>query len=130
MIICHSRFHCSIVASRPSSIPEDSSFTVPLFKKLATGLENSLFVLSAGSAYVTVLAQAQSNAIAVKGILTFGAWRPLWSSVVHPQGLWASRLIIFYPHPDDASALETASGSLYHFWASLISAYATAATVT
>lgn len=68
-------------------IPEDSETTSLFFKKLwPLVLEKiPLFLLSAGSAYVTVLAQAQSNAIAVKGILTFPVRlaNALWSYLLY-----------------------------------------------
>ena len=68
-------------------IPEDSENTSLFFKKLwPLVLEKiPLFLLSARSAYVTVLAQAQSNAIAVKGILTFPVRlaNALWSYLLY-----------------------------------------------
>jgi len=91
-------------------IPEDSEDTSLFFRKLwPLVLEKiPLFLLSAASAYVTVVAQAQSNAIAVKGILTFPVRlaNALWSYLSYIlKGLWPTRLIIFYPHPDDTLPL-------------------------
>jgi tetratricopeptide (TPR) repeat protein len=91
-------------------IPEDSENTALFFKKLwPLVLEKiPLFLLSAASAYITVFAQAQSNAIAVKGILTFPVRlaNALWSYLLYIlKGLWPTRLIIFYPHPDDTLPL-------------------------
>jgi len=91
-------------------IPEDSESASLFFKKLWPLVFEKVpfFLLSGLSAYITVVAQARSNAIAVKGILTFPVRlaNALWSYLLYIlKALWPTRLIIFYPHPDNTLAL-------------------------
>ncbi len=89
-------------------IPEDSESTSLFFKKLwPLVLEKiPLLLLSAASAYITVV--TQTHAIAVKGVLTFPVRlaNALWSYLLYVlKALWPIRLIIFYPHPENSLAL-------------------------
>jgi protein O-mannosyl-transferase len=67
-----------------------------------------LLVLSAGSAYITVIAQDRSNAIAVNALLSASVRinNALWSYLRYPlKALWPVHLIVFYPHPENTLPL-------------------------
>jgi hypothetical protein len=67
-----------------------------------------LLGLSAGSAYITVIAQARSNAIAGNANLSVPVRvaNALWSYLLYVlKMIWPLRLTIFYPHPEHSLAV-------------------------
>lgn len=66
-----------------------------------------LLLLSAGSAYITVLAQAKTNTIAANAHLTIAVRlaNALWAYVMYiAKAFWPLHLAIFYPHPENTLA--------------------------
>jgi tetratricopeptide (TPR) repeat protein len=83
--------------------------TLPFFKKLwALVLEKvPLLLLSAASAYITVIAQARANTVALGGSfsLRVRVANALWSYVLYLlKTAWPLNLTIFYPHPENTLA--------------------------
>jgi protein O-mannosyl-transferase len=67
-----------------------------------------LLLLSAVSAYITVVAQGRSNAIAANELLSIPVRvaNALWTYLLYIlKALWPVHLIIFYPHPESTLAL-------------------------
>jgi tetratricopeptide (TPR) repeat protein len=67
-----------------------------------------LLLLSGASAYITVIAQARSNSIAVNQLISPAARiaNALWSYFLYLlKGFWPLHLAIFYPHPENHLAL-------------------------
>jgi protein O-mannosyl-transferase len=67
-----------------------------------------LLLFSAGSAYITLLAQGRSNAIAANELFSISVRvaNALWSYVLYLlRALWPVDLIVYYPHPENSLAL-------------------------
>jgi tetratricopeptide (TPR) repeat protein len=91
-------------------IPETAEARVMFwarFRRLA--LEKlPLLVLSAASAYITVIAQARTNTIAANMYLSLPVRlkNGLWSYLMYlVKAVWPFHLAIFYPHPENTLAL-------------------------
>jgi tetratricopeptide (TPR) repeat protein len=67
-----------------------------------------LLLLSAASAYITVVAQARSNSIAVNQLISPASRiaNALWCYLLYIlKGFWPLHLALFYPHPENTLAL-------------------------
>jgi tetratricopeptide (TPR) repeat protein len=91
-------------------LPGNAGETSQFFKKLwPLALEKlPLLLFSAASAYITVIAQARANTVAVSGTyaLPVRLSNALWSYLLYVlKALWPLRLAIFYPHPEGSLPL-------------------------
>jgi protein O-mannosyl-transferase len=81
---------------------EDTALSFRKLWKLA--LEKiPLLLLSAASAWITVIAQARANTIATRGNLTLPVRlaNAFWSYLIYLlKAVWPLHLVIFYPHPE------------------------------
>ena len=92
------------------AIPDSGESTSLFFKKSWPLVFEKfpLLILSAGSAYITVIAQARSKAIAISGnfSLPVRVANALWSYLLYLlKAIWPVHLAIFYPHPEDTLAV-------------------------
>jgi len=88
-------------------IPNSPESISVFFKKLRQlALEKiPLLLLSAASAYLTVIAQARANTIAAGGNLALPVRvaNALWSYLLYLlKAVWPLHLVIFYPHPENS----------------------------
>ena len=82
--------------------PESISLFIRKLKSLAIE-KIPLLLLSAASAWITVLAQARANSIAGAGNLTLPirTANAIWSYLLYLlKTVWPLHLVIFYPHPE------------------------------
>lgn len=91
-------------------VPDGRENLALFFKKLwPLALEKlPLLLLSAASAYVTVIAQARANTIAAGGNLALPVRveNALWSYLLYLlKAVWPLHLVIFYPHPEKTLGL-------------------------
>jgi len=91
-------------------VPDDAESSSLFFKKLWPLVIEKLplLLLSAASAYITVVAQARSNSIAANQLISpaVRTANALWSYLLYIlKGFWPLHLAIFYPHPENTLAL-------------------------
>jgi len=91
-------------------IPGSREETLVFLKKLRPlALEKlPLLLLSAASAYITVIAQARANTVALSGNFSLGVRvaNALWSYLLYLlKAVWPLNLAIFYPHPESTLAV-------------------------
>ena len=87
-------------------VPDGAASTRLFFQTLAPlALEKiPLLLLSAASAYITVIAQGRANTIAANALLPVSIRIPnaIWSYLLYLlKSLWPLRLAVFYPHPEN-----------------------------